>query len=380
MVKDYQLVLKEALEKAINHIKAEDTTSDLINTYPSLSTTTYREIDQKIIALGNIGTAIDTIISNLNRNKYLFSIAITALVTKIVSPEVDIRNHQSDMENGYSNRSIDQTYVTPFLKKSGLTHCATSGMESGRNFERPLPLKLNFPAKPRGSGNREAILSILHAVQVDEVDPSSLLIYFFYKDLLDKKLVNYEYPTPKGLTIQEIIDAIVNHFNQSQGQGKSRLPVLAIQAIYECITPELKRYQNKTLVNVARQTANDKKGSIGDIQVNHNNGKPFEGIEVKSGKQITVDMIRSIPIKLQGNPVERYYILSTEENYIKPTETIEIMQAVDEIREKTGCEIIPNGLIRSLWYYLRLISDKDFFINCYTRLLKEDKDVREPQR
>lgn len=56
------------------------------------------------------------------------------------------------------------------------------------------------------------------------------------------------------------------------------------------------------------------------------------------------------------------------------------MSAANETRDATGCEIIPNGLIRSLWYYLRLISDKDHLIQSYTRLLQEDSDVREPQR
>ncbi len=192
--------------------------------------------------------------------------------------------------------------------------------------------------------------------------------------------MSFTYPDPKGLTVQQIIDATARHFSESSGHGKSRLPVLAIQAIYECITEELKRYDGKTLVNIARHTANDKKGSIGDIQINHSNEEPFEGIEVKSGKQITVDMIKSIPTKLQGYAVDRYYLLSTDEVYIDPTEKAEVMKAVDEIRSETGYEIIPNGLIKTLWYYLRLISDKDSFIQRYTRLLQEDKDVREPQK
>ena len=179
-------------------------------------------------------------------------------------------------------------------------------------------------------------------MQEDKVNPLPVLIYLFYKDLRSRKVVSFTYPDPKGFTVQQIIDVIVRHFNESRGHGKSRLPVLAIQAILWCITEELKRYEGKTLVNIARHTANDKKGSIGDIQVNHDNGEPFEGIEVKSGKQITVDMIKLIPIKLQGYAVDRYYLLSTEEIYIDLAEQEEVLKAVDEIRSETGCEIIPN--------------------------------------
>ncbi len=379
-VKDYQSILAEALEKAAAHIQDGDDAATVIQQYPELNKVTYTEKDKTRVVWKNIAFSVETIVRNLNQNKYLFSILVTALATKIVSPHIDIRNHQAQMPDGYSNRSADQVHVTPFLKKHTFTHCAASGMESGRNFERPLPLRLDFPSKPRGEGNREATLGIFHAVQEENVNPLPILIYLFYQDLSAKKSVIYTYPAPQGLTVQQIIDAIVEHFEVSQGHGKSRLPVLAMQAMYECIILELKRYAGKTLVSVARHTANDKKGSTGDIQVNHASDKPFEGVEVKSGKQITAAMIKSIPIKLQDHAVERYYLLSTEEIYIHPLEKFEVMNVIAEIRSETGCEIIANGLIRSLWYYLRLITDKDSLLKSYTRLLQEDQDVREPQR
>ncbi len=378
--KSYQDVLNEALNLAAAHLEGEDSGDEIKKRSDALRAKTFKSKNGHPVPLSDVATCVDVVISNLNQTKYVFSIIVTALATKIVSPKIDIRNAKAKMANGYSNRNTDQSHVTPFLKRNGLTHSATSGMESGRNFERPFPLTLDFPTEPRGPGNREAILGILHAVQVDGVDPLEVLTYLFFKDLSLKKSVLHEYPAPEGLTVQQIVDAIVGHFNNAQGQGKSRLPVLAIQAIYECITPELKRYQGMELVDISRHTANDKKGSIGDVQVNYANEKPFEGVEVKSGKRITADMIKALPIKLQGHVVDRYYILSTEEQYIAPEDRVEVMAAVEEVRNETGCEIIPNGLVRTLWYYLRLISDKDAFIESYTRLLKTDKDVREPQR
>ncbi len=163
--KDYKSVLAEVLEQAITHIKNEDDINAILQQYSALNSITYAKKKGKKVPWGILASSVDTIIANLNQNKYLFSIIATALTTKIIFPNIDIRNHQSTMENSYSNRSTDQTHVTPFLKKNGLTHCAASGMESGRNFERPLPLTLNFPAKPRGKGNKEATLGILHVVQ-----------------------------------------------------------------------------------------------------------------------------------------------------------------------------------------------------------------------
>ena len=128
----------------------EDDVNAILQQYSALNSITYAEKKGKKVSWGILASSVDTIIANLNQNKYLFSIIATALTTKIVFPDTDIRNHQSTMENGYSNRSTDQTHITPFLKKNGLTHCAASGMESGRNFEKPLPLTLEFSSQAKG--------------------------------------------------------------------------------------------------------------------------------------------------------------------------------------------------------------------------------------
>ena len=131
-----------------------------------------KKIDDELDKLKpEIANWVKTIIGNLKSCKYLYSILITSLVTKIVSPSQDIRKHQARMEGGYSNRGADQRFVTPFLKKHNLTACAASGAESGRNFERPIPYTLDFPGYPKGPGNREAFLHLIHAVQEENQDP-----------------------------------------------------------------------------------------------------------------------------------------------------------------------------------------------------------------
>jgi DNA (cytosine-5)-methyltransferase 1 len=378
----YEAVLERALTRAQTFLGQGKTSKDMIELSASLQQQTVR-LDEKThhpVASISTAAAIDTVVSNLNQNKYLFSILATALATKVVSPSVDIRNCQVDMPNSYSNRSTDAAHITPFLKATGLTHCDKSGMESGRNFERPFPLDLSFQAKPRGTGNREAILGLFHAVQVDGANAEDLLTYLFYKDLSTQKTTSYHYQPPQGLTVTQIMEALSRHFKEASGQGKSRLPVLAIQAIYSSMIGELKRFQNMELLPVARHTANDKKGSIGDVQVNRTEGIPFEGVEIKASHSIIPEMILAIPTKLQGNAVDRYYVLSTESECIKASAMNDVNAALQKVRQETGCEVIANGLIPTLRYYLRLIADKDQLLQEYTKLLTEDQDVREPQR
>jgi len=366
-----QLHQSDNPQQAIAEFSARSSLQTKIKAYLAASAT-----NEPIALDKTVAQAIQTIINNFNSNKYLYSILITCLVKKIVAPDQDIRYAQENMPGGYSNRSLDQVYVTPFLKRHGLTSMAASGLESGRNMERPIPWNLQYSAKPRGAGNLEAFIGILHYIQEEQGNAFDCLVLLMALDLANKSVLEVVYPELKGLTIQEVIDMLEEFFTEAQGNGKSRLPVLAIHAVYQSIVPQVARYKGTTLLPVNRHTANDKKGWVGDVQINSDTDRPFEAVEVKSEKSIEPFMIMALPRKIQGYNVNRYYILSTKEKYIQPGFEQEIADLVRDVRVKTGCEVIVNGLMRTLWYYLRLIEDKDQFVKDFTSHIMSDLDVQ----
>lgn len=332
-----------------------------------------------------VGEGIETLVSNLRQSKYLFSILITGLVEKLVHPNQDIRYTQAqtypDGVRGFSNRNTDQYHITPFLKRHNLTSCAASGAESGRNFERPEPHMLDYRGKCRGKGSKEAYLGIVHAVQVESVDPFPCIVLLMALDTATKKKATYSYPEPQGLTIEEVVGAVLRHYATARGNGRARIPVLAIQAVYLCLVPQLSRFKEAVLRDPPnRHTGNDKDGWIGDVQVDNLEEIPFEGVEVKSERKINTDMVRGLPEKFQGYPVSRYYILSTETEYLEKAEEQEIQQMVKDVRERTGCEVIVNGFHRSLSYYLRMLEDTNLFVQHYTRQVQMDPDMKDEHR
>ncbi len=166
------------------------------------------------------------------------------------------------------------------------------------------------------------------------------------------------------------------HFSESSGQGKSRLPVLALYAIYQRLVVEVNRYDGAALLDLERHTTADlRSASIGDIQVDVAN-TPFEGVEVKSEKPITANMVRELPRKFNGRKVSRYYILSTSDPCLKPEDKASVDKAVLEVESETGAQIIVNGLIRTLWYYLRLLKNPAMVLPKYQALLETDPDIR----
>jgi DNA (cytosine-5)-methyltransferase 1 len=324
----------------------------------------------------NILKAIETIIDNKSANKYLFSILLACCIKKIIDPEQDITIGQDNMAKGYSNRSFDQTSITPFLKRHGYTHCEASGLESGRNFERPLPWGLKYPSNPRGAGNREAFLGILHYVQVESGNPEDVAFYLMLYDHSKGHQANKTTVPPMETQISKIMRIFLRHFNESAGQGKSRLPVLALYAIYSRMVVELVRYKGTELLPLERHTTADlRSGSIGDIQVNRNN-EPYEGVEVKSEKSITPAMVRELPRKFSSRNVSRYYILSTADPYILKEDIEVVNSAVREVEKETGAQVIVNGIVRTLWYYLRLLENPATVLPIYRELLEADKDIR----
>lgn len=53
---------------------------------------------------------------NAEIQKAVLGVTLTSLVYKVYDPEQDIRKHQDGMKDGYSGRTFDTKYVTPFLK------------------------------------------------------------------------------------------------------------------------------------------------------------------------------------------------------------------------------------------------------------------------
>lgn len=76
---------------------------------------------------------------------------------------------------------------------------------------------------------------------------------------------------------------------------------------------------------------------------------------------------------IKFNP-SRYYILS----YIgiSKKDEKEIKRLTIEIKENHGCQLIINGILYTLRYYLRLILSPKIFFNSYVELVENDNELK----
>lgn len=166
-----------------------------------------------------------------------------------------------------------------------------------------------------------------------------------------------------------VLNLLEAHFNHTyKTSGASRLPVLALYVIYQLLM-DLPRYEDKQLLSLKKQTTSDTKSrSIGDIEILDVDGNFFEALEIKHGKPIDLGMIQIVFEKIKNLTIKRYYLLTTKiPNTVQPNE---IAVFCDKVLSQHGCEIIVNGVIPTLKYYLRLLPNLDAFIEGYTTILQ----------
>ncbi len=290
------------------------------------------------------------------------------------------------MPGGYSGRTYDTKYVTPFMK-SRFHRLAMK--ESGwltRSIEQAHVFDRRFPGKIRDVKVKQAFLSILDDIEEHDGQPEEYLTALFV--LLINKTVDTSYLSSiavgsREATISRIIDGLGKHFHAKySAAGASRLPVIAIYSVYQCLMEEHARYRGKRLLPLRGHTTSDYRSKgIGDIEVVDVNGGFFEGVEIKHMISITPQLIEDAFDKFRGKPVKRYYLLTTADPCIVRGEQDAVRRTIQRIELTHGCEVIVNGIMPSLKYYLRLVDDPAVFLKRYAenldRQFSESADLKE---
>ena len=331
---------------------------------------------------------INLIATNCFKQKAVYTVLVTLLIHKSLHPEQDIRFHQVNLPNGFSGRTIDTKYITPTLNLLGLPSMSESGWLT-RSLEQPFPYLMDYQGKISGKGVKEAFLSILDFLEVktrpinQQKLAQILAIYLLKKVVKISIKENIKIPKTNGskkseIKINDIISALEEHFycKDYTAKGASKLPVIAIYALYELIIKEVTRYQGCTLKPLGSHTASDKNSkSAGDIEIYYleSPNSLLEVIEIKFEKPIDKHMIAIATDKIAKFNPERYLILSSAN--IKKEDASDITQMIDKVESKYKCQIIVNGVLPTIKYYLRLVICLPGFIDKYCALIEKDQEI-----
>lgn len=326
---------------------------------------------------------IVTIAEKAESQKAVLAVLITSIVKKIATPTQDIRYHKKELQNGYSGRGFDTSHVTPFIAEKFPRFAMKGG--SGwltRSLEQAHPFTLDFPGRIRNLSVKDAFLQILNDIEENHANPKNYLqaIFAAMIDLMSRSRINLDLfesenegfsKTQQTITIESIVNLLRRHFSIGYGvAGASRLPVLAVYSAYQMLVA-IDRYKGKTLASLKSHTTSDiKSGGIGDIEVLDEKGDFFEAVEIKHNIPISSGIVQVAYEKFAQTPVSRYYLLTTAEPNVENVD--QVNDLVNDIHQRHGCEVIVNGILPTLKYYLRLLSNPELFIENYSKNLELD--------
>lgn len=318
---------------------------------------------------------IDVVLEKSESSKAVMTVLVTSIVYKLLNPCQDIRLHQYGMIGGYSGRTFDSKYITPFLTRNKFPHMAESGWLT-RSLEQKVPYNLDFPGAITPSVLKVAFLQILNEVEKNGADCEMILDYIFQGLIIRREQNEFDLAKPQNLSIAEIMSLLSSHFNyRYKSAGASRLPVLALYAIYQALILQLKRYDGKILLPLECHTSADvRSGRLGDIDIVDAEENAFESVEVKFDRQITHNMVEVAKEKIVSTTVNRYYILSTLGIAEEDKEII--VSDIQQIKNTHGCQLVINGVMPTIKYYLRLLEDSAVFVANYAKLLKTDSALK----
>jgi len=305
--------------------------------------------------------------------KGVFTVLVTLSIYKIVHPKQDIRKHQTQIKGGFSGRSIDTRYITPTLKKLGLPSMAESGWLT-RSLEQPYPYNLDYEGKIRQV--KQEFLELVNDIEINKINPKYILVELL-KLIIEiqkaNKITITPLTNPEKLTINRTIELLDKQFNYDYKTSYgSKLPVLAFYAIYQLLIKEISRYQKCKLKALGSHTASDRTSkSAGDIEL-FKGKKLFEAIEIKLDKPIDANILRIAKEKIVRFNPQRYYILSNQGVVDEEV----VYKIIEEVKQEHGCQIIVNGVLSTLKYYMRLIDNLEEFYQRYSDLISNDTELK----
>jgi DNA (cytosine-5)-methyltransferase 1 len=318
---------------------------------------------------------LQQVLDKSESSKAVLTVLLTSLTYKSIFPAQDIRNHQSSISGGYSGRTFDNTVITPFMKKMKFPAMAESGWLT-RSLEQKVPYDFNYPGAINPKNLKLSFLTLLDFIEKGE-DCEKMILWLFQGLILKRNEQEIDLAKPMNLPIRTIIQLLLKHFNAIyHSEGAARLPVIALYAVYKCLISEIKRFHGKTLESLENHTTSDKKsGRLGDIEISDEKNRPFEAVEIKHGIALNLQLLEDAFEKFSKTQVKRFYLLSTNEQ-IEPEEQVKIAASIERIKNIHGCQVIVNGLIKTLNYYLRLLEDPAIFIEHYVNLIETDSALK----
>lgn len=312
------------------------------------------------------------------KNRACVRLLLSCLLAKVHDPAVDIRKPYTKIrgKGGFSGRSLDEKYLTPFINKYDLPCNSTTAFLTPALRNRNIILTKNVDLVGRPPEVYQSVLNLLDAVHIQKIPADAMLyevirLLVIYRDSKKQRLTSLlaELKTVEKSTqlpVKMILTIISQHL---KCPDSSRLPVLVVAAAYHAAQKYLRE---RILPLTSHNAADSQTKSLGDLEVTLiNDDNVVTSYEMKN-QRITKDFIdRAVEkIAIAGKRIDNYIFIVTE-----PVEK-EIVEYAESLYEKTyGIEFAILDCIGFVEHFLYLFYRlRTPYINAYQKLLLDEPE------
>ncbi|GHF91390.1 DNA methyltransferase [Deinococcus ficus] len=313
-------------------------------------------------------------------NRGIVRILLACLIAKYSNSSYNACEPYTKISSGtsFSGRDIDQDIVKDLYHKYGLPINKTTGFLSPAWRNHSKRLSSDSPPEGRPIEVYKKAIKILELVESGEVDAYSVLIETIKQLKLLKmenehklseavdKIKNLEESNIIELSSEDIVNIIEQHI---QSKGASRLPVIAIAAIYNTMKDIL---GEEILPLNSHNAADSQTGSLGDVEVTLiGSSKIVTAYEMKHKKVTQEDIDLAVEkISSAKSKIDNYIFITTKEI------DKDVSDYSKSMYDKTkGVEFVILDCIGFLRYFLHLFHrHRGQFLARYEDLLNSEAD------
>lgn len=332
-------------------------------------------VDKEANSLGALGTDVDRLAKIKHAAR---GCLLTLSLYKCWNPDQDIRFNKAEHEGGFSARVVDSAVTVPMLRRESLPRSVESHwLTQTFSFADPWTRAVTLKTTPKECGPLliDSVNLLEELPRSEQRRAAEIVARIILARLIQSRNNSRVTLTrPKGLTVGEVKSLLSGLVQSKFKTGAPRIPQLIIYAMYESIFHEgFKRYRDCELEPLGRMKAADRKaGTVGDIVVSRDS-RPMEAVETKFDVPITASIVAEAMEKVKSLSVERYLILST--SGVDPLERKGIDERVSAFKSSNGCEVIVNGVLETVSYYLRLLPNTNVYVEAFADLLETDPEL-----
>ena len=280
-----------------------------------------------------------------NNGRAIVGLTFLQLTVKSISPEQNIRLHKSSTSkgkfswtDGISMRTIDKSFVTPFLREHNLIKLNADGIFMTRTLAENYPYTKLYKAKIQGPF-REC-LDIMDALENESMPAEIALKYFTvllknksdeFKEIA-KTAIKYE--EKFGGTAFEVVQSVLEDFFNSTHYS-ARAYEIVMHGFMQAMG-ELGYIRDSELIPLSQmRNANKKHGNIGDIELK-TDGIITESWDAKYGKPYLREELEELREKILDSPGVQLAGFVADSTIDKRKDVVE---RIEEIEFETDVEI-----------------------------------------